>query len=185
MCRAQRLEPCAFDALIEHYAHKLYGFLCRITGKPHDAEDLVQEVFLRMVRTIRDYQPTGSFDAWVFQIAVNLARDRIRRARRTPTTNSLEMLEDRGGTLGSRPAEPPDPATPAPDEPLRLAEDVDRLQHALMKLSEPEREVIMLRHYGQMSFAEIAKLMGTPLGTALARAHRGLAKLRGWMESSS
>ena len=66
---------------------------------------------------------------------------------------------------------------------MELAEDVDRLQRALENLPETEREVVMLRHYSNLSFAEIAELMGTPLGTALARAHRGLHKLRAMMDN--
>ena len=65
---------------------------------------------------------------------------------------------------------------------MTLTQEIARLQTALNRLPTEEREVVMLRHYTDMSFAEIADLMATPLGTALARAHRGLAKLRKWME---
>ena len=65
-----------------------------------------------------------------------------------------------------------------------IADDLDRLQRAIARLPHPEREVVLLRHYGQLSFAEIAAYMNTPKGTALARAHRGLSKLREWMGSS-
>ena len=74
-----------------------------------------------------------------------------------------------------------DLSEPASDHPLILREEVDALQQALARLPAAEREVVMLRHFSQLSFAEIAEAMGTPLGTALARGHRGLAKLREWM----
>ena len=73
-------------------------------------------------------------------------------------------------------------STPSPDASLQLADDIDALQKGLARLPEAEREVIMLRHFTDLSFAEIASTMGTPLGTALARAHRGLAKLREFMD---
>ena len=68
-----------------------------------------------------------------------------------------------------------------PGDALERAEQIDQLQWAMEQLPEPEREVILLRHFSQMSFAQIAEMMDTPLGTALARAHRGLARLRGLM----
>jgi len=70
-------------------------------------------------------------------------------------------------------------------EALERREDTDRLQKCLAKLPSVEREVILMRHYGELSFAEIAEYTAAPLGTVLARAHRGLAKLRQWMESST
>ena len=76
-----------------------------------------------------------------------------------------------------------DPLQPAPHDALRRAEEVDKLQTAIGQLPEPERMVILLRHFSQLSFREIAELMETPLGTALARAHRGLARLRDLMEA--
>ena len=184
--RAQRNDPQAFEALVDLYASRLYGFLYRLTGQREDAEDLVQEVFVRLVRTIDRYQHDGRFEAWLFRIATNLARDRLRRVRRSIGTTSWEALSadsEHGGRAASG-ARMEDPSSPAPDRSINLEEDVDRLQHVLAKLPAAEREVILLRHYTQMSFAEIARTMGTPLGTALARSHRGLAKLRRMMEES-
>ncbi len=68
---------------------------------------------------------------------------------------------------------------------MQTAEQVDRMQRVLRQLPAAEREVILLRHFSQMSFKEVAEAMGTPLGTALARAHRGLAKLRRLMEEEA
>ena len=181
--RAQQLEASAFEWLVNAYSGRLYGFLYRLTGRGDDAEELVQEVFVRLVRMISQYEHDGRFEAWLFRIAANLARDRIRRIIRAPEISSLDAGEDEDSDrsvwrrLG-------DLSGPSPDGALELAEDVDRLQRCLARLSQPEREVILLRHYSGMSFADIAEAMGTPLGTALARSHRGLAKLREWMESS-
>ena len=175
--RAQQLDPAAFDAIVDEYSVRLYGFLRRITNGRGDTEDLVQEVFVRVVRTIDAYQHDGRFEAWLFRIARNLACDTFRRQRRTPGIASL----DGDGSLGGD--EPRVRQPHHPDEGLEHAEAVDRLQEAMARLPDAEREVVLLRHYGELSFQEIAEAMGTPLGTALARAHRGLAKLRRWMES--
>ena len=75
-------------------------------------------------------------------------------------------------------AHQPDPDAADPADRLYRAEQVDRLQQAISRLPDAEREVILLRHFSQLSFRQIAEVMETPLGTALARAHRGLARLR-------
>jgi RNA polymerase sigma-70 factor (ECF subfamily) len=178
--RAKRLDPAAFDDLVDRYSSRLYSFLYRFTGRPHDAEDLVQEVFVRVVRMIEHYRHDGRFEAWLFRIARNLARDRARQVGRTPDTSPLGGVHEELLAAGG----PRQTPGPSPPEALEAAEGVDRLQEGLARLNAEEREVIMLRHYSNMSFSEVAELLGTPLGTALARAHRGLAKLRRWMESS-
>ena len=181
--RAQRFEPEAFDFLVDRYSTALYGFLLRLTSSSQDAEDLVQEVFLRLVRTIADYEHSGRFEAWLFRIATNLARDRIRRIVRGPSTTSLGALEGVGGTVAEPGRDGADARNTGLAEGPELADEVGRLQGALAKLPQAEREVVLMRHYTELSFAEIAEVMGTPLGTALARAHRGLTKLRALMES--
>ncbi len=183
--RARNRDIDALERLVDRYSARLYGFLFRMTGNPDDAEDMVQEVFVRLVKSIVHYEEDGRFEAWLFRIAANLARDRGRRQKRNPVVGSID--EDWTETADER-TEPRAwiaPRVPSPDLRLTLTEEIVRLQAALNRLPTEEREVVMLRHYTDMSFAEIAGMMGSPLGTALARAHRGLAKLRKWMESSS
>jgi RNA polymerase sigma-70 factor (ECF subfamily) len=72
--RAQGRDPEAFDRIIDAYGPRLFGYLYRLTGSREDAEDLLQETFLRVVRMIADYAHDGRFDAWIFRIATNLAR---------------------------------------------------------------------------------------------------------------
>jgi RNA polymerase sigma-70 factor (ECF subfamily) len=171
--RAQRRRPEAFDELIDAYSSRLYGYFYRCTRSRHDAEDLLQEVFVRLVRMISEYQHDGRFDAWLFRIAANLVRDRARRAR---TSRQVGTAVDEQGREWL--ADVPDDDADAPSARLERGEQIDRMQQALGELPELEREVILLRHFSQLPFREIAEIMGTPLGTALARAHRGLAKLR-------
>ncbi|MFH0983864.1 MAG: sigma-70 family RNA polymerase sigma factor [Planctomycetota bacterium] len=183
--RARELEPEAYDELVDAYGQRLFGFLYRLTGSREDAEDLLQEVYLRVVRTLPDYTHEGRFEGWLFRIAANLGRDRIRRARRSPSILPMSAAREDGdfdvGTEWDR----SDGGEASPDRPLIRREQIDSMQAALEQLPAAEREVIMLRHYSALSFAEIAELMGTPLGTALARAHRGLAKLRRILESNA
>ncbi len=162
----------AFDQLIDAYADRMFGYLIRMTGSRTDAEDLLQEVFVRLVKAIERYEHQNNFDAFLFRIASNLCRDRIRGLRRRKVT-SLDADRDEAGFEPQ--AEERDTL---PSGRLERIEVAARLQGALDQLPTAEKEVIMLRHFSDMSFKEIAKVMDTPLGTALARAHRGLAKLR-------
>ena len=82
--RAQGLDYDAFETLDEEYPVRLDGFLCRLTGRRDEAEDFVQEVFVRVVRAISQYEEDGRFEAWIFRIALNLARDRDRQAGQAP-----------------------------------------------------------------------------------------------------
>ena len=180
--RAKKRDPEAFDRIIDAYGNRLHGYLYRLTGSRDDADDLLQELFLRLVRMIGSYVHDGRFEGWLFRIATNLARDRIRRLGRTPQTVRLEVASSRTDPVERMNwVAAGDLSEPAPDHPLILREEVDALQQALARLPAAEREVVMLRHFSQLPFAEIAEAMGTPLGTALARGHRGLAKLREWM----
>jgi len=181
--RAQDRDPAAYDRIIDAYGPRLHGYLYRLTGSRDDADDLLQEVFLRVVRTIGEYSHDGRFEAWLFRIATNLARDRSRRVLRGPRIASLDAGS--GGQDGKSRWENGGPGQEQPDATMIFAEDVDALQQALARLSEAEREVIMLRHFSELTFAEIAEAMGTPLGTTLARGHRALGKLRLWMEGGA
>ena len=92
--RARRLDPEAYDELVDAYGQRLFGFLYRLTGNREDAEDLLQEVYLRVVRTLPDYTHEGRFEGWLFRIAANLGRDRIRRARRSPSILPMSAAPD-------------------------------------------------------------------------------------------
>jgi len=176
--RAKGLDSAAFEEIVDAYAGRLYGFFRRMLGRREEAEDLVQEVFVRVVKAIAKYREEGRFEAWLFRIAGNLVRDRLRREPRDSALGT-------GGKNASELDSPTDCRTGDAPDTLECREDADRLQKCLAKLPTVEREVVLMRHYGELSFAEIAEYTAAPLGTVLSRAHRGLAKLRQWMESST
>lgn len=171
--RARQRDPQALQTLFDLYHRRVFGLLYRLTGSRDSAEDLLQETFLRLVRHIGNYDHAGRFEAWLFRIAANLARDHARKHRRRGPTASLDAESDGHGPLDRLAAEPSDPA-----DGLLAEEQKQRLAELLEQLSPADREILMLRHYGELSFQEIAELLGIPLGTALARAHRALKRLR-------
>ncbi len=179
--RARRQEPDAFEELVRRYSQRLFGLLLRLTGSRDAAEDYVQETFLRVVRTIADYQHQGRFEAWLFRIAANLARDHARQAKRRGPTGSLDVADDHGRTMAGDLA---DERLPGPAAGMHGGERESRLHACLAALPGLDREVLILRHFSELSFREIADLLQIPLGTALARGHRALRRLRQELEGA-
>jgi RNA polymerase sigma-70 factor (ECF subfamily) len=174
---AQSGQAWAYQSLLEAYAQRLYGYFLRACGNHHDAEDLLSETSLRLVGRLKTYDDRGRFEPWLFRIAANLVRDRIRRRKANPVHVSLSAHED-----GRAPVESRLPGNAAAvDSRLLAAEDSVKLAAAIDRLDETTRQMILLRHFGEMSFKEIAEICGCPLGTVLARVHRGYKALRQWM----
>ncbi len=171
-----------YRALLAAYNSRLYGYFYRMTGHRHDAEDLLGETVLRLVRTLPDYKEQGRFEPWLFRIAANLVRDRIRRRKAAPTIMSLTDNDDDDGS--DRAAAVPG-REPAVDAGLMAAEASADLKAALDTLDPTTRNMILLRHFAELSFTEIAEVFGCPLGTALAKVHRGLGKLRKELAAST
>lgn len=151
------------------YAPRVFGLIMRMVGHREVAEDLTQETLLRAWRNLDTYRPEGKLRAWLFRIAVNAARDWARRRRFEPTATLDETAD--GPAL---PVAAPD--TP-PDARVRRRETQERVAGALAQLPDADREILLLRYYGELTFKEIADANGEPLGTVLARAHRALKKL--------
>jgi len=180
LVRCQAGDSSAWDTLVDAYWQRLFGYALRATGNNDLAQDLVQETFLRIVQRLDRYDDQGKFEAWLFRILVNLVRDHGRAQSRHPTQSTVVDNSGQPGDMTD------DMAIhgPAPHEPVHDRELVDQLQVALRKLSETDRQILLLRHFADMPFKEIAKTLNCPIGTVLARAHRALAKLRTMMEVS-
>jgi len=172
--RCQQGEPDAFAWILAEYGPRLYRFFLRSSGSQADAEDLLQDLFLRLLERIKDYRHRGRFESWLFQVAANLLRDWARRRRR----ERLSWIQR--ATKGSHDLT----TTAAPEQRLEMVESQARLDRALQQLPAMDREIVLLRHYGQMSFKELAEHFEIPLGTALAKVHRALRRLRGMLEEN-
>lgn len=153
----------ALDTLFARHHLRLYGFLARLTGDRAMAEDLVQEVFLRVLRARARYHGDGSFMAWLFRIARNLAAGH--RASRRDTL-SLEDAGDAGAVELD------------PIGAMDTAEDLARLERALVALAPQHREVLLLRGVEDLSHREVGEVLGCTEGAARVRVHRALTALR-------
>lgn len=169
----------AYQQVLAAYGPRLFGYFYRATGSYHDAEDLLGELMVRLVRRLGEYDDRGRFEPWLFSIAANLVRDRIRRSRTSPLPASLESENPSGATLGETIRD-----DVAPIETHLLEQEAsERLRRALEGLDEKSRQMVLLRHFGQMSFKEIAEVFDCPVGTVLAKVHRALKSLRAILEA--
>jgi len=167
-------DDAAFEKLLDLYARRLYGYFFRATASHHDAEDLLSDLMLRLVRTLKRYDHRGRFEPWLFRIAANMVRDRIRRRKARPTPVSLSAETGGGAALGDQlPG-----AAANIDAHMLAGETSAELNEALQKLDVATREMVLLRYFGEMSFKELAGIFRCPIGTVLARVHRGLKSLR-------
>lgn len=153
-------DEAALEQLVERHAARLHGFLTHMSGDVHDAEDLLQETWIRIVRGARGFDPRRRFRPWAYRIAANLARDRRRRLR-------------------VRPTEPLTGAVEAPQlDPLVGIDVAARLG----TLPASHREVLVLRYYQGLTESEIGEALGIPRGTVKSRTHHALRRLRGESE---
>lgn len=174
--QCQKGQPEAFAWLLEAYGPRLNGYFLRCCGSAPDAEDLLQELFLRLIERIQAYRHDGRFENWLFRVAANLVRDRYRQRQHIGAI-SLDAQESGGGGV-------PADDGPMPEARMEQKEQREILMAALGRLGEVDRQMILLRHYGEMSFKEIAKYFQVPLGTALAKVHRGLKTLQGILQQN-
>src|SRR5687767_4440472 len=170
----QQGESAAFDELVSRWDRRIHGAIYRVVGPDEDARDLCQEAFLKAYRGLGTFKREARFSSWLYQIALNVCRDRLRR-RRGKTAVSLDEVEE-GRAGGLRTLSP---------SPLDLVEARD-LRHlvedAMATLSVEEREVVILKEYQDLTFPEIAEALDVPLSTVKTRLYRGLAQLRHQLE---
>ena len=167
-------DGAAFDQLVVRWDRKIHGAIYRIVGADADARDLCQEAFQKAYRGLGTFKREARFSSWLYQIALNVCRDRIRR-RRGKTAVSLDDLEDaRDGVLRI--------VGPSPLD-LVEARDLRHIVEAAMgTLRAEEREVVILKEYQDLTFPEIAEVLDVPLSTVKTRLYRGLAQLRHELE---
>ncbi len=155
-----------WHALVEEHSPRVYRLAYRLTGNRHDAEDLTQDVFVRVFRSLDKYEP-GNFPGWLHRITTNLFLDRARRSSRIRMDRFGEGAEDR---LISSEVEPESAVHDANFDP-----DVER---ALATLSQDFRVAVVLCDVEGLSYEEIADVLGVKIGTVRSRIHRGRSQLR-------
>lgn len=158
MLRVRDDDSAAFAQLVEQYQHRLVAIMHHLVGNTEEAEDLAQEVFLRVYRARKKYRPRSKFSTWLFTIANNLALNALRSRQRKP---SVSLPAQDSGPLGPRPAEQlvPDRGS-GPMQRLQRQELADIVRQALEGLNERQRMAVVLNKFEDMNYAEIAEIMG-------------------------
>jgi RNA polymerase sigma-70 factor, ECF subfamily len=158
MLRVRDDDAGAFEELVERYQHRLVAVMNHLVGNAAEAEDLAQEVFLRVYRARKKYRPRSKFSTWVFTIANNLALNNLRFRQRKPV---VPLPPQDSGPLGPRPAEHlvPDRGS-GPMQRIQRQELAAVIRQALDGLNERQRMAVVLNKFEDMNYAEIAEVMG-------------------------
>lgn len=158
----------AFETLLGRHQNALYTFLLRLTGAPDRADDLFQETFLRVLKSLPKYREEGTFHHWLFRIANNVARDTKRRdsvRQRHVTTDDTLIDVAIGSNL-------------RPDEETERRDLTRHVEQALSELPEEQRRVFLLRTHANLRFREIAEQEGVSISTVISQMRYAVAKIK-------
>ena len=158
-------QKAMFEELVQRYEQRLFGFICRLTANEADAADLFQETFLKVYAKAPNFRGEGSFRSWLYAIAANLCRSHAAKRARLAVTD---------------PADLPDRANGGPLPSSSLASEAigRRIAAAVADLPSEQREVFVLKAYEEMSYPEIAAMLGRPVGTVKSQMRYALEKMR-------
>jgi len=169
--RFQNGDLYAFDLIVKRYKDQLLNFVYRFVGNQEEAEDIIQETFLRVYRKRKAYKRIAKFSTWIYTIAGNLSRTELRRRKRRKLFSVSEMgFEDRDYEISD------DGYNPETQVDGVIQEEI--IHREINNLSPKFREVIILRDVQELSYEEISKIIKVPIGTVKSRVNRGRLKLQ-------
>jgi len=161
----------AWRIIVEMYSYRIFALIRSKCANEELAEEITQSTFCTIAQKLSSYEETGKFEAWIFMIAMNRLRDEMRRQKRHAVPMENEMIGIFSGGVTDKEHD---------DE---AAAQIQRLRSAVRQLSSSDQDIIHMRHSAGMSYKQIADVLGEPLGTVLARQHRALKKLRGFLDA--
>jgi len=173
MLRFQKGDELAFQELVERNHSRVIGLIYRFTSDASGAEDLAQEVFLRIYRARQTYKPTAKFSTWMFRITANVSLNALRSRANRKDDVSIEQITD----FDDGPRAMRDPDSEMPDRNLHRRELHDKVREAIAELPEKQQVAVVLNKYEGMSYAEIADTIGCStmaVKSLLARARDNL-----------
>lgn len=171
IARFQKGDVQAFDTLVRRYKDQLLNYVYRFVGNRNDAEDLVQETFLRVYKNKHYYKEIAKFSTWVYTIAGNLAKTELRRRKRRKIFSVSNFVNE------ERDFDIPD-TDKNPESAVDGSLKDDIIQKAIEKLPAKFKEVILLRDVQGFAYEEISQILSIPLGTVKSRVNRGRLKLQ-------
>jgi len=166
----------AFRALVDRHSRSVFRLAYRMTGNEQDAEDIVQETFLKAYRQIGRFEQRSSFSTWLYRIAANCATDMLRQRPRTASNLALDA-EEGPGAVEELPAD-----RPTPEQSVYSAQVQRKVASALEGLTRAERAAFVLRHYEGRSIDEIGKILGLRTSATKHSVFRAVQKMRRALE---
>jgi len=168
VAKARGGDDDAFRLLVERHSRSIYRLAYRMTGKAEDAEDVVQETFVRAYRQLGSFEARSNFGTWLYRIGFNCSVDYMRARPHREVPDSLDVLDQR----------PPQAETPSADDLVYAGEIDGRVQRALLELSAQERAAFVMRHYHGCSIDEICRALGLKTNAAKHAVFRAVKKMR-------
>ena len=175
--QARKGNQQAFRVLVERHSHAVFRLAFRMTGNEQDAEDLVQETFLRAYKKIRDFDGRAAFGTWLYRICANCCLDVLRARKSRRELQPAEESEETRSWLDTVAAPDPSPERVTQSRQIRRL-----LEPAMKRLSEMERAAFILRHYEGCDIDEIAQALGVQANAAKHSVFRAVQKLRRALE---
>jgi RNA polymerase sigma-70 factor, ECF subfamily len=170
-CRAGQTE--AFGILVQRYQDRLYSTIVRLVGAPEDAQDVLQDAFVRAFEKLDQFHGESSFYTWIYRIAVNLALSSHRKRKQRRKSRSTEIGR---AACGEELAD--DSAEIEPSSALERVEREAIIEAAIAALGPEQRAVVVLKDFDGRRYEEISALLGIPIGTVRSRLHRARCELR-------
>jgi RNA polymerase sigma-70 factor, ECF subfamily len=170
-------DAAAWEEIVQRYHRRIYNICYRFAGSADDAQDLTQEVFIKMYRTLSSYDvERGGFMTWITTMTRNLLVDHFRKTKQERVTESLDTVSSDHEDAMPLSEQIPDRG-PAPDAKVQSRETGEAVHQALQKLSPELREAVILRDLQDLDYRDIATVLKVPEGTVKSRINRGRAEL--------
>jgi RNA polymerase sigma-70 factor, ECF subfamily len=170
-------DAAAWEDIVQRFNRRIYNICYRFSGSPDTAEDLTQEVFIKVYRTLDSFDSEkASLNTWISTVTRNLLVDHFRKTKYDRATDSIDAApgqDEEGQTLGEQLAD----RGPSPDARLESRETKEMVHKALQKLSPELREAVILRDLQDMDYRDIARVLKVPEGTVKSRINRGRTEL--------
>ena len=176
--RLQARDEHAFNELVQLYEGRVYRLVLRILGKPDEAEDMAQDVFVAVFRSVDKFRGDSKLSTWIYKIAINLCKNRGRYWSRRPSEAAEDLgdVEEKGG-LEEGPARTTAELS-APDQHVQGYQVEEIVRRCIQELGPDYRDVVVLRDVEELRYEEIVEITGLPEGTVKSRLHRGRALLK-------
>lgn len=182
--RLKQRDEQAFNEIVRLYRDKVFSLVYRMIGSRSEAEDIAQEVFVTVFKTVDTFRGESKFSTWLLRIAANHSKNQIKYLARRPTdANGLDDAAD--GAAGGHPAPPVQGHIDGPDVLAEAAELETLMQRAIADLDEDHRLVVILRDVQEMSYQEIGEITGLAEGTIKSRLHRARMAIKEWLDTKT